>query len=157
VSHRGSSPGAPAAHWALVVHATHVSVVAPVKLQMGVFVLGFESQLVSLAHTTHWPAFGLPVGAHTGVGAVQSALLLQARQVCEVASQMGVDPPHAELPPHAQGSPVVENCHSRISCVLVSPPVLPVKPTKACAPSVVNTLMTSVMFGAAGFVKLCDT
>jgi hypothetical protein len=154
VSHKGSRPAV--THWGLDVHATHVSVVVPVRLQMGVFVLGFASQSESLAQATHKPAFGLPEGAQTGVEPLQSALLVQARQVWEVVSQMGVDPPQAESPPHAQGSPEVENCHSKTSCVLVSPPVLAVNPTKACAPTVVAMLMTWVMFGAAGFVALCD-
>jgi hypothetical protein len=126
VSQRGSRPAA--RHPAFVVHATHVSRVGPDVLQMGVAVLGFASQSVSLVHPTHDPTRG-PLRAQTGVVPMQSASLVHARHVFTVVSQMGVVPPHAVSPPQAHGSPVVENCHSRTSCTLVlAASVPPVKP-----------------------------
>lgn len=57
------------------------------------------------SHCMHSPLFE-PLVSHTGVAPVQS-LAVHARQVCDVASQMGVAPLHCAFDAHAGGGPCV--------------------------------------------------
>jgi hypothetical protein len=57
-------------------------------------------QLVPTRHCTQRPVL-VPVVAQNPVGALQSALAEHGRQVCEVASQMGVGPAQSALVAHA--------------------------------------------------------
>jgi hypothetical protein len=180
VRQMGSSVAA--THSALDPHARHVSMPAPDLLQMGVVVFGEPSHSAVVTHATHAPASGSPAGAHHGVPPPHWALLVHAPQVCVVALQIGVWPPQSVfvrhcthvpggfsqrgvVPPHWASVVHVHSlrpCRLRIhmssTCSSDEPPVDPVKPKYAPAPTVENTFtVVAVTSGSAGLEPVFET